>query len=113
MNFSATSGAELLGRIVEYIINPIILLIFSVGFLVFVWGLFQFMRSVESGGENADGKNHMIYGIIGMFIMVAIGSIISLIDDTFGLDIRGQTYSTGINRDSGSTSPFPTGTTGF
>ena len=108
MNFSATSGGEVLARIVEFIINPIILLIFSVGFLVFIWGLFEFLRNVEAGGENKDGKSHMIYGIIGMFIMVAVGSIISLIDDTFGLDVRGQTYDTSSRGRSEST-PFPTG----
>lgn len=106
MNFSSTSGAELLARIVEFVINPIILLIFSVGFLVFIWGLFEFMQNVETGGENKEGKNHMVYGIIGMFIMVSVGSIISLVDDTFGLNIRGQTSSSRSTR-SGSTFSQP------
>ncbi len=78
------SGTQnLIGRFVTYIIDPAILIIFALGFLLFIWGLVQFLTNVE--GDRTEGKNHMIYGIVGMFIMVSVFGIITLLDNTFSL----------------------------
>lgn len=87
---SAQQGAvvagNLIDRIVTYIIDPIILLIFAAGFFLFVWGLVQFIWKLDEGAQN-DGKQHMLWGIIGMMIMVSVYGIITLIDETFDLNI--------------------------
>lgn len=79
------SGAQLLQNFVTHIINPAILLIFTAGFFLFVWGLVQFMRNLDKGSENEDGKRHMLWGIVGMFIMASVWGIIMLLDQTFNL----------------------------
>lgn len=83
------SSMELLDRIITYIIDPAILLIFSIGFLFFIWGLVVFISNPEDTTKKEKGKQHMIYGIIGMFIMIASHGIINLIVGTFDLDLPG------------------------
>jgi len=88
------SGAQLLQNFVTYIINPAILLIFTAGFFLFVWGLVQFLRNLESASENEEGKRHMLWGIVGMFIMASVWGIISLLDNTFDLGVFQSTPDT-------------------
>lgn len=77
---------DLVNRFVDIIINPAILIVFAAGFFLFVWGLVEFLWRLDEGGENTAGKQHMIWGIVGMLIMVSVFGIISIINDTFDLD---------------------------
>ena len=75
-----------LNKINDAILNPIIILLFAVAFIVFVWGVIRFVRASGNGEDLADGKRHILYGIIGMFIMVSVYGIINIALDTFGID---------------------------
>lgn len=86
------AASELLNRFVDYIINPAILIVFSAGFFLFVWGLVQFMLNLEKG-EIDNGKRHMLWGIVGMLIMVSVYGIISIIDNTFQLNLSNPDMS--------------------
>ncbi len=60
-------------RLTNLIVNPLIALIFAAGLLVFFWGVIEFLLAINAGGTSSkeDGKKHMLWGLIGMFIMVA------------------------------------------
>lgn len=79
-------GSELLGRFIDYIIDPAMYLLFAAGFFLFVWGLVQFLWNLNEGAHREDGINHMKWGIIGMFVMVSVQGILMLINNTFELD---------------------------
>lgn len=71
---------ELAHNLTQYIVNPIIALFFAAGFAVFVWGVIEFLSGLSGVGEGAqNGKNHMLYGIVGMFIMFAAWAILNII----------------------------------
>jgi len=76
---------NILGKITSEILQPAAEVVFAAGFLLFLWGLVKFLYNVEEGGENSEGKQHMLWGIIGVFVMVSIWGIIKLLDATFGL----------------------------
>ena len=78
---------NLMTRIVDIIINPALLVLMALAFLLFVYGLVEFLFKLSEGGDNKEGKQHMIWGIVGMLIMISVYGIIGLIDNTFGLDI--------------------------
>ncbi len=71
---------------------PLFLLIFAVGFLVFVWGLVEFLlaqngigigdKSSKDGLEH--GKKHMLWGIVGMFIIFAAYSLVAVVVQIMG-----------------------------
>ena len=77
--------SEILGRIMTEVWAPVAMIIFAAGFLMFIWGLVKFLWFVEDSSGREEGKQHMFWGVIGMFIMVSIWSIIALIDNTFSL----------------------------
>ncbi|MCI0542167.1 hypothetical protein L0Y69_00210 [bacterium] len=75
-------------RINEYIINPIIAFLFVLATLLFISGLVRFFLMGDSEGKNREtGKQHMVWGLVGMFIMVSVFGIMQLIVNTFGIDL--------------------------
>ncbi|MFC1731322.1 hypothetical protein ACFL6I_13460 [candidate division KSB1 bacterium] len=79
------TAATLINRIEIYIINPILLLLFAAGLLYFLWGMAMFIWKSDSDTGRSEGIKHMLWGVIGMFIMVAAWGIINVIGNTFGL----------------------------
>jgi tellurite resistance protein TehA-like permease len=75
---------NLLNQISRYIIDPIIILIFGVAMVVFLYGIFKFIRSADNPTERDEGKRNMFWGLIGMTIMVSAFGIINLIAGTVG-----------------------------
>ena len=80
------SVSELLPRIYDVIMKPVIWLLFAVAFLMFVYGILQFIRNIDSDSEREIGKRNMIYGVIGMVIMVSVFGIINIIAGTIGVE---------------------------
>lgn len=74
---------SLLLKINEQIINPLIFLLFALAFVYFLWGVFEFIQKPE---DHEKGRNTMLYGVIGMFIMVSVFGIMRLIANTIGVD---------------------------
>ena len=56
----------------------------AIAFLVFVWGVARFIRSAGSESELKDSKNLLIWGIIGLFVLVTIWGIITFLRGEFG-----------------------------
>src|SRR3989344_4926249 len=56
----------------------------AVAFLVFVWGVARFIRSAGSEKEIKDSKNLITWGIIGLFVLVAIWGIVAFMQGEFG-----------------------------
>jgi hypothetical protein len=70
-------------RLTQLIINPLIGLIFTGGLLVFFWGAIQFLVALNAGGSSSkeDGKKHMFWGLVGMFVMVASWALFKFLVD--------------------------------
>lgn len=75
----------LLNSINEVILNPIIYLLFAVALVVFLWGIFQMIRGAASEDARSDGRRNIMWGIIGMLIMVSVYGILDVILNTFGI----------------------------
>jgi hypothetical protein len=78
-------GKAVMSAIVGSIIDPIVLLIFSVGIFLFTWGLVVFLLKLDNPEERKKGVQHMLWGILGVFIMATVFGIINIITETFGL----------------------------
>ena len=80
------SVPELMNRIDAAIINPILALLFTAGMLYFLWGGLQFILAAEEPGKRAEGKQHMLWGVIGMFVMFSVYAILQVGLATFSID---------------------------
>lgn len=86
--------SELLRKASVHILNPLILFGFGVALLYFIWGIFRFLANEDNEEERRKSKQSMLWGVIGMVIMVSVYGLISIILQTFGIPapniIRGK-----------------------
>src|SRR6185436_17218531 len=69
------------------ILNLLIPVLIAAALVVFFWGLVQYIRHPEGGGEGhgASGRSVMIAGLISLFIMVSVWGIINLAQNALGV----------------------------
>jgi len=87
----AYAGVEqLVYKINRVILNPLIILMFAVALVSFLFGVAEFIGNAGSEEKRTKGKQHMIWGVIGMFIMVGVFAIMQIIVNTIGSDAKIQ-----------------------
>ena len=74
-----------IGRITAFINGTLIPLIFGIALLVFLWGIFKyFILGGGDDGKREEGKQLMLYAIIGFVVMVSIFGIVNMIANGLG-----------------------------
>lgn len=81
------SVAEFVSRINQYIINPLIGLLFALALVMFLYGGAEFILHASEDEGRETGKQHMLWGMIGMFIMISVISILRVVTNTFGISL--------------------------
>jgi hypothetical protein len=66
-------------------IRPLVPLLIGLAVVVFVYGVLLLVLS-EGGEKKEEGKEFMFWGIIGIFVMVSVWGLVSVLKSTFGLD---------------------------
>jgi len=79
------TAQQLLNDAVTAVVNPIIVLFFLMAMLIFVFGVFEFIKGSDSDEARSKGQKHMISGIIGLLIMVSTFAVINFLVDQFGI----------------------------
>lgn len=67
------------------IINPLIVLLFSIAMAVFLYGVTEFLMGAGNEEKRTEGKQHMIWGVVGITIMMGVYAILNIILRTFNL----------------------------
>lgn len=81
---NAASIGSLVNAVNKVVINPFIILLFACALVVFVWGVAKYLLNPESEEIRKESKSHMMWGVIGMFIMVSVFAIMRIILNTLG-----------------------------
>jgi uncharacterized membrane protein YidH (DUF202 family) len=77
---------DLMGNIVVVTNTVLIPFIIAIGFLVFVWGMFQYFIAGGANDEAKEkGKSLMIYAVLGFVLIIVFWGIINLIANSTGL----------------------------
>ncbi len=79
---AAAGDFPLLNSILTQIINPIVGLLFAIALVYFLWGVFEFISGPSNDKKAEGARNKMLYGILGLFIMVSCMGIVNLICNT-------------------------------
>ncbi|MEI6580633.1 MAG: hypothetical protein WCO07_00475 [bacterium] len=85
-NVAYASVDTVIASINRQIINPLILLLFALALVYFLYGVFEFIANQSSEESKTDGKKHMIWGIIGITIMMGVFSIMNIIINTLNIE---------------------------
>ena len=75
----SNEATKLISNIKDYILNPIIGFMFAVAVVMFIYGIVEYIWGADNEEKIAVGKKHMIYGIIGIFIMIGVYGILNIL----------------------------------
>ena len=80
--------ATFMAKVYEVILNPLVTFMFALALVMFLVGMLQFFVYKAQGSDKvSQGRSHMLWGLIGMFIMISVFGIMRLIIGTIGSDI--------------------------
>jgi hypothetical protein len=83
-----TAAAQsIVARVEAAFLFPLISFLFAMALLYFMWGAYQFVANADSDSARDTGKSHMMYGIIGMLVMISAFAILKIAAGTFGITV--------------------------
>lgn len=84
VSFAALNNVSDVGSfIINTINNVLVPVLFAVAFIVFLWGAFQaFILGANNDEAKGKGKNLMLYGLIGFFVMVSVWGLVNILTGT-------------------------------
>ncbi len=79
---AAAGNFPLLQSIITNIINPVVGLLFAVALVYFLWGVYEFLQGPSNQDKLKAAKDKMMWGILGLFLMVSAVGVVNLICNT-------------------------------
>ena len=94
----ADSFDVVMSKINTYIINPAIEFAFIIATVIFLWGVFQFIAGGADKDKRQEGKDHILWGLVGFVIMFSVFGIVTILANTIGVtglvvNQKQQTYT--------------------
>lgn len=74
-----------LTKINEAILFPLLTLMMALALVIFLYGAFEYVKNAGSEQGREQGRNHLIWGVIGMLVMLSAFAILTIAANTFGL----------------------------
>ncbi len=87
--FAAVSGAhaktidDLINTINNSIIQPVTVLLEILATLLFLYGVVQYIMNAANADKREEGTRHMLWGIVGLLIIVSVNAIITILRNFF------------------------------
>ena len=76
-------GEEVLQKLVTEVLSPLYQLAAGIAFVYFLYGVLMFIMNMNEPEKKKIGQQHMLYGTIGLFIILSVGGILRLFNDIF------------------------------
>lgn len=74
-----------IGNVDRMIINPLILFLFALAVVYFLYGVLEFLMNQANEEKKTSGKSHMLWGVIGITIMLGVWTMLNMIISTFNI----------------------------
>ncbi len=79
------AAARFVAKLNEFFLFPLITLLSAIALLVFLWGCAQYIMNATVEAKKEEGKRHIGYGLLGLFVMVSAYAILTFAANTFDL----------------------------
>ncbi len=66
-----------------YLLQFVVWILMALALLTFLYGLMRYMLSSGDDGARSESRQYIIYGILGLFVMVAMWGLVSVLTTTF------------------------------
>ena len=73
--------------VIRLILEKVVVLLVSFAVIFFIYGITKYITAGEDEDKRNKMKNLMVYGIIGLFVIVSMWGIVYLLVNSFNLDL--------------------------
>ncbi len=87
-NVTYTTLESILCKIGD-LLSTVVPILIALGVVYFVWGVITYVIASDEEAKSA-GRNRVIYGIIGLAVIVAVWGLVKILTNTFGIPTTGQ-----------------------
>jgi heme/copper-type cytochrome/quinol oxidase subunit 2 len=84
-NLGINVAVGFLEKLNDIILFPLIALMMAVAIVVFLYGCFEYVIYADNQSARDTGRQHIMWGIVGLLIMVSAYAILRIAVGTFGL----------------------------
>lgn len=74
---------ELVTLILRDIFTPLVMLIIGLAFVTFLWGIYKYITVASTEGKEG-ARATIIYGLIGLAVMLSVWGLVQILTATFG-----------------------------
>ena len=78
---------ELINFFTDLIYKSVVPLLVALAVVYFIWGLITFIKNADSEPEREKGRSRMIWGVIALFVIVAVWGLVGVLANTFGVRV--------------------------
>jgi len=67
------------------LLDSLVPLLITVAIVLFIIGVIRYVLNANDSTKREEGRNFMIWGIVGLFAIVSIWGLVKLLTNTFGI----------------------------
>ena len=82
----AVESANDLFNLIEEILGKLAPMLVAIAVIVLLVAIINYIRAGEEEEKREKAKSLMIYGIIGLFVMISLWGLVAILSGTFNLD---------------------------
>ena len=71
----------------DFVEKSIIPVIVGIAVVYFLWGGYKFIQSAGDAKGREEGKKRLMYGLIGLAVMVSVWGLVKILAGTIGGDV--------------------------
>ena len=75
---------QILG-VISGIIDQIVPFLVGLGVFVIIWGIFTYITHSAEEEKRTEARQYIVYGIIGIFLMLSVWGLVTILRNTFSL----------------------------
>jgi hypothetical protein len=77
------NGDQVLEKVITEVFSPLYALVASISFIYFLYGVVMFIINMNDPEKKNMGKSHLLWGTIGLFIILSVGGILKFFNEIF------------------------------
>lgn len=82
----------------QALLDALIPFVITIAVLFFFYGVEKYIFNADNEEAKSQGRNIMIYGIIGLFVIVGVWGLVGVLAETFNIETGGSTDIPRIGR---------------
>jgi len=80
---------SIVGKAIDFFLFGFIPFIIALALVVFLWGTAKYIFNSGDDAQRKSGIELMVYGLIGLFVMVSVWGLVGLLTTMFSIEIGG------------------------